>query len=50
MKKYYLMNKDNMVASAYMEKGTLGENLQIEKVSGTLPIGLAQESLTQWVE
>ena len=44
------MNKDNMVASAYMEKGTLGENLQIEKVSGTLPIGLAQESLTQWVE
>lgn len=42
MKKYYLMNKDNIVASACMEQGTLGENLQIEKVSGTLPIGLTQ--------
>jgi len=50
MKKYYLMNKDNMIASACMEQGTLGESLQIEKVSGTLPIGLVQESLTQWVE
>ena len=50
MKKYYLMNKDNMIASACMEQGTLGESLQIEKVSGTLPIGLAQDSLTQWVE
>lgn len=50
MKKYYLMNKDNIVASACMEQGILGENLQIEKVSGTLPIGLTQDSLTQWVE
>lgn len=50
MKKYYLMNKDNIVASACMEQGILGESLQIEKVSGTLPIGLTQDSLTQWVE
>ena len=50
MKEYYLMNKDNMVASACIGQEPLGESLQIEKVSGTLPIGLVQESLTQWVE
>lgn len=39
VKTYYLMNKDTIVASTCMEKGTLGENLQIEKVSGTVRTG-----------